>query len=193
MGNTQKLSAALLATAIGLTAIVYTSFAQEAPAPAPIPPILQNYQPVTAERLKNPEPGNWLMIRRTYDGWGYSPLDQITTQNVQRLRPVWSFATGETRVHESAPIVNNGVMFVSTPMNQVIAIDAKTGNVLWRYRRQRPDGASVPHDTNRGVALFGDKVYYAAGEAVLVAIDVKTGNEVWASTVADNKSGYYIS
>src|SRR6266550_2333246 len=131
--------------------------------PAPMPPILQNYQPVTAERLKNPEPGNWLMIRRTYDGWGYSPLNQITTQNVQRLRPVWSFATGEPRVHESAPVINNGVMFVSTPMNQVIAIDARTGNVLWRYRRQRPEGASVPHDTNRGVALFGDKVYYAAG------------------------------
>src|SRR5947207_10422859 len=126
-------------------AIVYTSFAQQQPGPAagptgPLPAILQNYQPVTAERLKNPEPGNWLMIRRTYDGWGYSPLNQITTQNVQRLRPVWSFATGETRVHESAPVVNNGVMFVSTPMNQVIAIDAKTGNVLWRYRRTRPEG-----------------------------------------------------
>ena len=52
------------------------------PPPAPIPAILQNYQPVTAARLKNPEDGNWLMIRRTYDGWGYSPLDQITPANV---------------------------------------------------------------------------------------------------------------
>ena len=84
-------------------------------------------------------------------------------------------------------------MFVSTPNNQVIAIDAKTGNVLWRYRRTRPAGASVPHDTNRGVALYSDKVYYAAGEAVLVALDAKTGKEVWTATVADNKSGYYIS
>src|SRR5438876_9490487 len=154
MRRIAKLSAA------ALVAIAYTSLAQQPPVPvSPMPSILRNYQPVTAERLKNPEPGNWLMIRRTYDGWGYSPLDQITTQNVQRLRPVWSFATGETRVHESAPVVNNGVMFISTPMNQVIAIDAKTGNVLWRYRRQRPEGASVPHDTNRGVALYGDKVY----------------------------------
>ena len=56
------------------------------------------------------------------------------------LKPVWVFATGETRAHESAPIVNNGVMFVTTPMNQVIAIDAKSGNLLWRYRRKRPDG-----------------------------------------------------
>src|SRR5262245_11431862 len=183
-----------LSVTVALIVIVYTNLAQQPPAPpASTPAALQNYQPVTAERLKNPEPGNWLMIRRTYDGWAYSPLDQITTQNVTRLRPVWGFSTGETRVHESAPIVNNGVMFVSTPNNQVIAIDAKTGNVLWRYRKQRPEGASVPHDTNRGVALYGDKVYYAAGEAVLVALDAKTGKEVWASTVADNKAGYYIS
>ena len=105
---------------------------------------------MTAERLKHPEDGNWLMIRRTYDGWGYSPLDQITPANVARLKPVWVFSTGETRAHESAPIVNNGVMFVTTPMNQVIAIDAKSGALLWRYRRRRPDGATVPHETNRG-------------------------------------------
>src|ERR1700756_3116967 len=150
---------------------------QPPPVPIPLPQILRDYQPVTPERLKDPEPGNWLMIRRTYDGWGYSPLNQITVQNVTRLRPVWGFSTGEAKVHESAPIVNNGVMFVSTPNNQVIAIDAKTGNVLWRYRRQRPEGASVPHETNRGVALYGGRVYYAAGEAVLVALDVKTGRE----------------
>src|SRR5215217_1131580 len=146
---------AVIATAaVAVVAIGYSSLAQQPAAPAaPVPAVLQNYQPVTAERLKNPEPGNWLMIRRTYDGWGFSPLDQISTRNVSKLRPVWGFSTGEARVHESAPIVNNGVMFVSTPNNQVIAIDARTGNVLWRYRRPRPAGAIVAHDTNRGVAL----------------------------------------
>jgi alcohol dehydrogenase (cytochrome c) len=194
-----KLSAVIAAAS--LTFIVFTGLAQQAPAPAgapvqapaPMPDVLKNYQPVTAERLKNPEPANWLMIRRTYDGWGYSPLNQITTQNVTKLRPVWGFSTGETKVHESAPVVNNGVMFVSTPNNQVIALNARTGNILWRYRRARPTGASVPHDTNRGVALYADKVYYAAGEAVLVALEARTGKEVWTATVADNKSGYYIS
>jgi len=88
--------------------------------PAPIPAILKNYQPVTAQRLLKPEDGNWLMIRRTYDGWGYSPLDQITGANVARLRPVWGSATGEGRAHESAPVVNNGVLFITTPNNQVI-------------------------------------------------------------------------
>jgi len=163
------------------------------PPPPPMPAVLQNYQPVTAERLKNPEDGSWLMIRRTYNGWGYSPLDQITPDNAARLHPVWIFSTGEARVHESAPVVNNGVMFVSTPNNQVIAIDAKSGNLLWRYRRIRPSGAVVLHDTSRGVALYGDKVYYAASEAVLVALDAKTGKEVWTKDFADNSQGYYTT
>src|ERR1051325_2033658 len=85
--------------------------------PPPMPAILQNSQPVTAERLLKPEDGNWPMIRRTYDGWGYSPLDQITPANVARLKLVWSSTTGEGRAHESAPVVNNGVVFITTPMN----------------------------------------------------------------------------
>jgi alcohol dehydrogenase (cytochrome c) len=164
---------------------------------APMPAVLRDYPSVTADRLKNPEDGNWLMIRRTYNGWGYSPLEQITPANVRRLRPIWGFSTGESRSHESAPIVNNGVMFVTSPNAQVIAIDARSGNVLWRYRRTRPQSALVPHDTNRGVALYGDKVFYAAGEAALVALDAKTGKEVWVTKVAENKGDnnavYYIT
>ncbi len=166
---------------------------QPPPPQAPMPAVLRDYKPITADRLKNPEDGNWLMVRRTYDGWGYSPLDQITPENVGRLRSAWVFSTGEARVHEAAPIVNNGAMFVTSPNGQVIAIDARSGNLLWRYRRPRPSGALVPHETNRGVALHGDKVFYAAGEAVLVALDAKTGREAWATTVADNKSAHYIT
>jgi alcohol dehydrogenase (cytochrome c) len=161
--------------------------------PPPMPAILRNYQPVTAERLLKPEDGNWPMIRRTYDGWGYSPLDQITPENVARLKLVWSSTTGEGRAHEGAPVVNNGVVFVTTPFNQVIAFDGTNGTILWRYRRPRPPGANVPHEVNRGVALYGDKVYVCAGDAVLVALDAKTGTEVWSTTIADNKSGYYTT
>ncbi|HKF68450.1 MAG TPA: PQQ-binding-like beta-propeller repeat protein, partial [Vicinamibacterales bacterium] len=149
-----------------------------------MPAALKNYQPVTAERLLKPGDGEWLMIRRTYDGWGYSPLDKITPANVTKLHPVWVFSTGEARVHESAPIVNGGVMFVTTPNNQVIAIDVRSGNVLWRYRRPRAAAALVPHDTSRGVALYGEKVYFAGGEAMVVALDAKTGKEIWTTTVA---------
>ncbi len=196
MSTTFRLAAVIVAAATVLVAMFFTSFAQAPPVPAvptPVPTVLQNYQPVTAERLKNPDPGSWLMIRRTYDGWGFSPLNQITTGNVSKLKPLWGMQTGEGRVHEAAPIVNNGVMFVSTPNNQVLAIDAKAGNILWRYRRPRPQGSNVAHDTSRGVALYGDKVYFAAGEAVIVALDAKTGTEVWTTKVAENTSGYYIS
>jgi alcohol dehydrogenase (cytochrome c) len=188
------------ATAVAVAGVleltVGMGFSQQPQPPAvvePMPAVLRDYKPVTAERLGNPEDGNWLSIRRTYDGWGYSPLEQITPDNVKNLHPVWIFSTGEAKVHESAPLVNNGVMFISTPNNQVIAIDVRTGNQLWRYKRPRPSGAVVAHDTSRGVALYGDKVYFAAGEAVLIALDARTGREVWATQVADSKAAYYIT
>ncbi len=179
--------------ALALASVAFAQGPQPPGPAAPMPEVLRNYRPVTADRLLKPEDGNWLSIRRTYDGWGYSPLEQITPANVKQLRPVWVFSTGEVKVHEAAPLVNNGVMFVSTPSDQVIAINVKTGNLLWRYKKSRPATAIVPHDTSRGVALYGDKVYFATGTATLVALDAKTGREVWTTPVADNKSAYYIS
>jgi len=161
--------------------------------PLPMPEILKQYQPISAERLRQPADGDWPMIRRTYDGWGYSPLSQIDDDNVKRLEPAWIFSTGVTNGHEAPPIVVNGVMFVATPGNQVIAINARTGTLLWRYRRQLPTPVVLIHPTNRGVAVYNDKVYFAAGEAVLVALDARTGQEVWTTSVADNASGYYMS
>ena len=121
-----------------------------APPPSvPMPAILRSYMPVDAERLKHPSDADWLMVRRTYNGWGYSPLDRITAANVARLQPVWSFSTGMTNGHEAPPIVNNGVMFVATPGNQVIAINAKTGGLLWRYKRPLPEDIVQMHPTSR--------------------------------------------
>jgi alcohol dehydrogenase (cytochrome c) len=160
-----------------------------------LPPALPlpNYKPVTTARLEKPEDGDWLMVRRTYDGWGYSPLADITPANVARLQPVWVFATNAANGHEAPPIVNDGVMFVATPGNQVIAIDAVTGTQLWRYRRSLPESVILRHPTSRGVALYGDKVFFAAGEAVLVALDARTGKEVWTTPVEENRLGYYMS
>ena len=85
------------------------------------------YSPVTDARLTNPEPENWLQIRGNYQGWMYSPLDQINASNVKHLTPVWAYATGVTSGHEAPPIVNNGMMFVVTPYNQILALNAATG------------------------------------------------------------------
>src|SRR2546428_1760563 len=166
------LGTATLACALALPfTAAFTTAAQTPPPqpPAPVPAVLQNYKPVTAERLRNPEDSDWLMVRRTYNGWGYSPLFQITTANVQRLQPVWVLATGATNGHEAVPIVNNGVMFVATPGSQVMAVDVKTGIVLWRHRRELAEDVRFPHPTSRGVALYRDKVFFAGGDAVLVA------------------------
>ncbi len=169
---------------------------QQPPLPplvVPMPEILKTYPPVTAERLLRPTDGDWPMIRRTYDGWGYSPLDQITAANVRELRPAWVFSTGVNSGHEAAPIVHGGVMFVSTPEHKVVAIDAKTGVLLWRYVKQVPEALIAPHPTTRGLAIYGDKVYFAANDAVLVALDARTGAEVWTAKVAENKDGYYMT
>jgi alcohol dehydrogenase (cytochrome c) len=165
---------------------------QQLPAAA-TPAVLTNYKPVTAERLKKPEDGEWLMVRRTYDGWGYSPLDQITRDNVKRLQPVWVMSTGVTNGHQAPPFVNSGVMFVTTSFNQLIALNAKTGEELWRFRSPYPEGARVSKPVNRGVALYGDKVFFGLGEAVLLALNAKTGKEIWRAKVEENKAGYYMT
>ena len=133
------------------------------------------YSVVTDARLKNPEPENWLMWRGNYESTGYSPLGQINADNVGELVPVWSFSTGVAEGHQSPPMVNDGMMFVSTPQNQVIALDAATGAEIWRYVRELPEDLFQLHPTNRGVALYGDKVYMATVDAGVVALDAKTG------------------
>ena len=100
----------------------------------------QQYNVVTDARLQNPEPENWLMWRGNYEGWGHSTLDQINADNVGDLVPVWAYSTGVTEGHQAPPMVNDGVMYVSTPQNQVIALDAATGTEIWRYVRQLREG-----------------------------------------------------
>ena len=186
-----KMAGGATVLAVGAAAATALLSAQQ-PA-APVPAVLQQYPPVTAERLKKPGDGDWLTVRRTYDGWGYSPLEQVTPRNVAHLQPVWVFATGERSGHQAPPMVNGGVMFVATPANQVLAFDAKTGSLLWRYRRPLSDEVIQLHRTSRGVGLYGNKVFFAAAEAVLVALDAATGKEVWTAKVDENRNGYYMS
>jgi alcohol dehydrogenase (cytochrome c) len=154
---------------------------------------ITNYSPVTGQRLTNPEPGNWMLYRRTYDGQGYSPLDKLNTTNVKNLVPVWTFSTGVTEGHEAPPIVNNGIMFVATPQNQVLALDAKTGDQIWRYKRQLPEDLFQLHPTSRGVGLWQDKLYLATTDDHLVALDAKTGKVAWDQKVQDYLKGQYLT
>ena len=154
---------------------------------------IQNYSTVTDERLENQEHNNWLQVRGNHEGWLHSRLDQITSSNVGNLQPVWSFATGVIEGHQAPPIVNDGVMFVATPQNQVIALDAVSGKQLWRYKREIPEDLFQLHPTSRGVGLYGDLVYFAASDCFLIALDAKTGEVVWEVAVNDYQAGYYMS
>ena len=152
-----------------------------------------DYRPVTDQRLRNPEAANWLMYRGNYGGWGYSALDQINQTNVGKLQLAWSLATGQVEGHQAPPIVNNGYMYVTTPGAQVIALDAKTGNELWRYKKEISAELMQLHPTNRGVALYGDKVYVATVDAHLVALDARSGKVAWTKQVGDSKALQYIT
>ena len=151
------------------------------------------YSPVTDERLLNPEPDNWLMYRGTYDSHGYSPLDQINTKNVAGLKPVWSFSTGLREGHQAPPVVNNGAMFITTPNNHVLALDAGSGELLWRYQRELPEDLAQMHPTNRGVGLYGNLVFMATVDCFVVALDATTGEVVWETEVEDYAGGYYMT
>ena len=155
--------------------------------------VLLNYAPVSDARLREPEPEGWLMYRRTYDGWGFSPLDRIDTSNVADLAPAWTFRThADDGQPQGPPIVNGDTMFVSSA-EQVTALQATTGALRWRYVHPLPSDVRRPHSTNRGVALYDEMVYVGTLDARVVALEATTGKVVWNRRIADYRSTYYIT
>jgi alcohol dehydrogenase (cytochrome c) len=161
------------------------------------PNVTQN---VTAERITNArsEPQNWLTYYGAYDGQRYSTLDQINTQNVKNLKPAWVFqygvvglqATPATYSFEAAPIVVDGVMFVSGWDGYVWAIDAVTGQLLWLYQHAIPlDTPLCCGNVNRGVAVAKGKVFVATQNGHLVALDATNGKTVWKKAWCDVRAG----
>ena len=146
--------------------------------------------PVTDAMLQNPDPADWLNWRRTLDGWGYSPLDQIDRNNVHRLQLVWGWQMN-TGTNQPTPLVHDGVMYLANPGNVVQALDAVTGDRLWEYRRDLDDVVeSVLAPRSRSIAVYGDKVYLNTADAHIVALDRVTGEVAWDHEVADNALGY---
>ena len=144
---------------------------------------------VTDAMLRDPSPNDWLMFRRTYDGWGYSPLDQIDRDNVGELRLAWVWSMEDGR-NQPTPLVHDGVMFLANPNGVVQALDARTGEGLWEHRRRFPDGFAGGDRSPRNVALYGDRLFLATADAALVALDARTGQRVWEDQVADYGQGY---
>jgi alcohol dehydrogenase (cytochrome c) len=149
---------------------------------------------VAAER----EPGQWLSYSRTYDGQRFSPLAEITPENVRRLRPAWIFQSASPGEFETTPLAVDGVLYVTEPgsgVQAVKALDARTGRALWKYERPLPKTLvtiGFP-GTNRGAAILDDTIYVGTLDAHLVALDARSGIVRWDVAVADNATGHSIT
>jgi alcohol dehydrogenase (cytochrome c) len=146
-------------------------------------------QEVTSKRLieADKEPQNWLSYAGTYNGWRYSPLDQINRSNVRRLVPIWAFQTGDIQGGlECTPLVADGVMYISTSWNRVYALNASTGEQIWHYFYEKPKQIAPQFSPrNRGVALGDGLVFMGTNDNHLLALDAKTGREVWNVNIED--------
>ena len=149
---------------------------------------VKNYVPVTDEMLRNPDPGDWLMIRRNYQAWSHSPLGEITTRNVQDLRLAWVWAMNDGGANEPTPIVHNGIIYLANTSNTVQALDGRTGDLIWE-NRIGPDSTRA-YGATRSLAIYQDKVFVATTDARLYALDARTGKIVWQTAIADPRKGY---
>jgi alcohol dehydrogenase (cytochrome c) len=154
----------------------------------------RQFRTVTDAMLEKPDAGDWLNWRRTYDGWGYSPLTQISRQNVNQLQLAWSWGMPAGQ-HQPTPLVHDGVMFLPTPGGGAQALDAASGDLLWEFRPPTPreGNGNVRNTPNRNLAIYGDRVYVNTGDARLIALDARTGAVVWDTQVMDPKLGYHFT
>ena len=146
---------------------------------------------VTVERLVNAaaEPHNWLTYSGTYSSERHSALSEITPENVADLEMKWVFQSGTTQPFEVSPLVVDGVMYLTTPPNDVVALDARTGRVFWVYEHVPSQARGF---ANRGLGIHGDTLLMGTLDAMIVAIDARSGGPLWKTQVADPALGYGI-
>ena len=142
---------------------------------------------MTDAMLRNPPPGDWLMIRGNYQGWSYSPLTQVTRDNVKDLQLAWVWSLHEhTGRNQPAPIAHSGIIYINNPPNVMQALDGRTGELIWENRY---GGTDLNYHPMRGLAIYGDKLFATTSEAHLLALDARTGQTVWETVIGDRTKG----
>jgi len=137
------------------------------------------------------DPKNWIHPNGSYAQTRYYPGTQINTGNVAKMKPAFVFQTAVLESMETAPIVVNGVMFLTTSFNHVYAINAATGEEYWHYKHKMgPITTFCCGPNNRGVAIENDRIFMGTLDAKLVALDAKTGKVLWETQIADPEKGY---
>jgi alcohol dehydrogenase (cytochrome c) len=147
---------------------------------------VKNFVPVTDEMLRNPAPTDWLMLRHDLSATSYSPLNEITAENVSRVQLAWTWPMRDGGTNQPAPIVYNGTMYLANTGGILQALDARTGNLIWEHHV----GADI---APRGLALYGNKLIFQSAqewairpqEARLIALDAATGETVWNVRMPD--------
>ena len=151
---------------------------------------------ITWDRLLHPErePQNWLTYSGSAASQRYSPLDQITTGNAKSLEMQWVYQARSLEKFEATPLVVDGILYLTDPPNNVVALDAKTGAIFWVYEyRPSADARPCCGAVNRGLAILGDTLFMGTIDAHLIAIDAKAGRPIWNVRLGDAKLGYTIT
>ena len=163
---------------IGLTALVASETVHSQSTP--------DFVPVTDAMLQAPAPEDWLMWRRTLDSWGFSPLDEITRDNVDQLRMVWTRALTEG-FQSGTPLVYDDVMYMPNPNDVIQAIDAATGDLIWEHRREIPEDVRRGglSGNNRNIAIYDDLIIDTSMDAQVFALSATTGELAWETPVLD--------
>ena len=142
--------------------------------------------PVTEAELVSPPDGDWLHWRRSPNSNGYSPLSQITTQNVHRLQLAWVWGLPDGSRYRTAPLERDGVLFLTGAGDRVQALDAADGTLLWEYRRKGASGG----ERVQSVAIWEDQLLVSTSDAAMVALDARTGRVRWETQIADSELGF---
>ena len=148
----------------------------------------RDFVPVTDAMLQDPDPADWPMWRRTLDGWGYSPLDQVSRDNVGELQMVWSRAL-PAGTQEVTPLAYGGVLYMPTVSDIIQALDATTGDLIWEYRRDLPEDVYEFVGGNarsmRNIAIYDRQIINISDDDYAYALDVETGDVVWETEIFD--------
>ena len=144
---------------------------------------------VTDTTLEAPADGDWLMWRRTLNGWGYSPLDQINQANVAALKLAWKHDMATGGIQEATPLVHQGTMFLPNPADVTQALDAATGRLRWEYRRPYPTDLTTYLSgsplKNRNLAIYGNTIIDLSVDDFVYALDANTGAPLWQTRIQD--------
>ena len=153
--------------------------------------VAQTSSRVTDERLLNASsnPANWITFGQNYTNQRFSALKQITGANIKNLRPRWTYRSGAKGPYQVQPLVDGGVMYVTLPGNDVVALDGATGTERWRYKHSKRREKTLGSSANRGAALGYGMVFEATNDGRLIALDVASGALVWDRIIAQPAVG----